>query len=260
MFHSFRRRLLEGNRLFGTLVSLPSPEAAEALAAVGFDWLFLDGEHGPLDTLTAQRMIQAVGDRCPCLLRIPLADEIEVKKALDIGAAGVIVPQVNCAEVAAQIVKWCRYPPLGTRGVGIARAHGYGGYFGDYVQRANDEVSVVVQIEHIEAVRNVEPILQVPGIDAIFVGPYDLSASMGLMGQVGHVAVTAAIESVRKACAQRHMPMGIFSLNAGTVGPYLEQGFTLIAAGCDSGFILDGGRNVLEQLQAAPILTRQPPR
>ena len=98
MFHSFRRRLLEGNRLVGTLVSLPSPEAAEVLAAIGFDWLFLDGEHGPLDTLTAQRMIQAVGDRCPCLLRVPLADEIEVKKALDIGAAGVIVPQVNSAE------------------------------------------------------------------------------------------------------------------------------------------------------------------
>lgn len=252
MFHSFRRRLRECNRLLGTLVSLPSPEVAEILAAVGFDWLFLDGEHGPLDYLTAQRMIQAVGDRCPCLLRIPLAEEIEVKKALDIGAAGIIVPQVNTAEQAARIVQWCRYPPAGTRGVGIARAHGYGGYFGDYVQRANDEVSVVVQVEHIDAVRNVGSIVEVPGIDAVFVGPYDLSASMGLMGQVSHADVTAAIATVRDACTRRQMPLGIFSLDPRAMAPHLDQGFSLIAAGCDSAYVLAGGRDALAQLRVPP--------
>lgn len=250
MFHSFRRRLRERDRLLGTLVSLPSPEVAEILAAAGFDWLFLDGEHGALDYLMAQRMIQAVGDRCPCLLRVPLGEEIEVKKALDIGAAGVIVPQVNSAEQAARIVRWCRYPPAGTRGVGIARAHGYGGYFGDYLQRANDEVSVVVQVEHIDAVGNVESIVDVPGIDAVFVGPYDLSASMGLTGQVGHGAVAAAIATVRDACLRRRMPLGIFGLDPQAMGSHLAQGFSLIAAGCDSAYILAGAREVLAQLRS----------
>lgn len=250
MFHSFRRRLRERNPLLGTLVSLPSPEVAEILATVGFDWLFLDGEHGPLDYLMAQRMIQAVGDRCPCLLRVPLGEEIEIKKALDIGAAGIIVPQVSSAEQAARIVRWCRYPPEGTRGVGIARAHGYGGYFGDYLQCANDEVSIVVQVEHIDAVGNVESIADVAGIDAVFVGPYDLSASMGLTGQVGHADVTAAIAIVRDACLRRQMPLGIFSLDPRAMGSHLEQGFSLVAAGCDSAYLLGGAREALAQLQS----------
>lgn len=258
MFHSFRRRLRERNRLLGTLVSLPSPEVAEILAAVGFDWLFLDAEHGPLDCLTAQRMIQATGDRCPCLLRVPLADEIEVKKALDIGAAGIIVPQVGTAEQAAAIVQWCRYPPAGTRGVGIARAHGYGGYFGEYVQRANEEVSIVVQVEHIDAVRNVESIIEVAGIDAVFVGPYDLSASMGLMGQVSHAEVSAAIATVRDACSRRQIPLGIFGLDPEAMGRYLEQGFSLIAAGCDTAYILGGGRDALAQLRILPHTSSAP--
>ncbi|MCC6714835.1 MAG: 2,4-dihydroxyhept-2-ene-1,7-dioic acid aldolase [Gammaproteobacteria bacterium] len=258
MFHSFRRRLRARDRLLGTLVSLPSPEVAEILAAVGFDWLFLDGEHGPLDCLTAQRMIQAAGDRCPCLLRIPLADEIEVKKALDIGAAGVIVPQVSTAEQAARVVQWCRYPPAGTRGVGIARAHGYGGYFGEYVQRANEEISVVVQVEHIDAVRNVESIVEVAGIDAVFVGPYDLSASMGLMGEVSHAEVTAAIAIVRDACSRRQMPLGIFGLDPRAIRPHLEQGFSLIAAGCDSAYVHGGGRNTLAQLRILPHTNSAP--
>ncbi|MCG3202489.1 MAG: 2-dehydro-3,6-dideoxy-6-sulfogluconate aldolase [Gammaproteobacteria bacterium] len=260
MFHSFRRRLRERNRLLGTLVSLPSPEVAEILAAAGFEWLFLDGEHGPLDCLTAQRMIQAVGDRCPCLLRIPLAAEIEVKRALDIGAAGIIVPQVSTAEQAARIVRWCRYPPAGSRGVGIARAHGYGGYFGDYVQGANDEISVVVQIEHIDAVANVGSIVEVAGVDAVFVGPYDLSASMGLMGQVSHAEVIAAISIVRDACTRRQMPLGIFSLDPRALGPYLEQGFSLIAAGCDSAYILGGGRDALAQMRVLPHSNNTPDR
>lgn len=260
MFHSFRRRLRERSRLLGTLVSLPSPEVAEILATVGYDWLFLDGEHGPLDYLTAQRMIQAVGDRCPCLLRIPLAAEIEVKRALDIGAAGIIVPQVSTAEQAARVVQWCRYPPAGTRGVGIARAHGYGGYFGDYVQGANEEISVVVQVEHIDAVGNVASIAEVAGVDAVFVGPYDLSASMGLMGQVSHADVTAAIATVCDACTRRQMPLGIFSLDPRTLGPYLEQGFSLIAAGCDSAFILGAGRDALAQMRLLPHSGSAPDR
>jgi 2-dehydro-3-deoxyglucarate aldolase len=240
MFSEFRRRLLAGDRLFGTLVSLPSPEIAEIMANAGYDWLFLDGEHGAFDPLTAQRMLQAVGGRCPCLLRVPLADEISIKKALDIGAAGVIVPQVNTVAQAEAVVRWCKYPPMGSRGVGIARAHGYGSYFGDYVRDANAGLAVVIQAEHIEAVRNIEGLAAVAGVDAIFVGPYDLSASMGLMGEVQSEAVTAAIDSIARHCQQVGRSLGIFGLDPHQVAGYLNKGFTLVAAGCDGAWLNQG--------------------
>jgi 2-dehydro-3-deoxyglucarate aldolase/4-hydroxy-2-oxoheptanedioate aldolase len=249
MPESFRDRLRAGERLLGTLITLPSPEVAEILAAAGFDWLFLDGEHGAFDVLEAQRLLQAVGERCPCLLRVPSSDEASIKKALDIGVAGVIVPQVNNADDAERVVRFSKYPPVGTRGVGIARAHGYGGYFGDYVARANEELAVVIQAEHIEAVRNIDAMAGVAGIDAVFVGPYDLSASMGKMGQVGDPEVQKAITRVRDSCLAAGLTLGIFGLRADAVAPYIAQGFTLIAAGCDSVFLASAARATLEELR-----------
>jgi 2-dehydro-3-deoxyglucarate aldolase len=249
MFYGFRRRLIAGERLLGALVSLPSPEVAEIIASAGYDWLFLDGEHGAFDALGAQRMIQAVAGRCPCLVRVPLAEEIAIKKALDIGAAGVIVPQVNSVEQAEAVVRWCKYPPLGSRGVGIARAHGYGGYFGDYVRDANDEIAVVIQAENIEAVRNIRGLVGVVGVDAIFVGPYDLSASMGLMGQVQSDAVRAAIQTVADHCQQVGRTLGIFGLDPRQVASYFSTGFTLVAAGCDSSWLNQAATSSLRILK-----------
>lgn len=246
---SFRDRLRAGERLLGTLISLPSPEVAEILAGAGFDWLFLDGEHGAFDVLEAQRLMQAVGQRCPCLLRVPSGDEATIKKALDIGVAGIIVPQVNNAEEAERVVRFSKYPPLGTRGVGIARAHGYGRYFSDYVTRANEELAVVIQAEHIEAVRNIDATARVAGIDAVFVGPYDLSASMGKMGQVGNPEVQQAIARVRDACLAAGLRLGIFGLRADSVAPYVAEGFTLIAAGCDSVFLASAAQETLQELR-----------
>lgn len=249
MFNTFRQRLLAGERLLGTLISLPSPEVAELAASLGYDWLFVDGEHGPLDALVVQRMLQAVGNRCPCLVRVPLADEIAIKRVLDVGAAGVIVPQVNTVEQAESIVRWCKYPPRGGRGVGIARAHGYGSYFGEYVGRANDELTVVIQAEHIDAVRNIDRLAAVDGIDAIFVGPYDLSASLGRMGQLQDGEVQAAIERVAAACRQAGRALGIFGLDPAAVRAYERAGFTLLAAGCDGAWLVQGARTNLERLR-----------
>jgi len=122
----FRTRLKRGDLLAGTLVSLPSPEIAEILAEAGFDWLFVDLEHSTLDVRSAQTVLQAVGGRVDCLLRVPLNDEIWIKKALDTGAAGIIVPQVNSADDARRAVRYSKYPPQGARSAGMARAHGYG--------------------------------------------------------------------------------------------------------------------------------------
>ncbi|MCK7527545.1 MAG: aldolase/citrate lyase family protein [Ignavibacteriales bacterium] len=153
MSADFRRRLLGGDRLIGTLLSLPSPELAEIAADAGFDWLFLDMEHGALEAGDVLRMVQAVREPCACLVRIPENREMWVKKALDTGAAGLIVPHINSADEAARTVHWAKYPPEGGRSVGFSRANRYGARFQENVETANAETVVVAQVEHIDGVR-----------------------------------------------------------------------------------------------------------
>jgi 2-keto-3-deoxy-L-rhamnonate aldolase RhmA len=237
MEHGFRTRLKSGELLAGTMVTLASPEVAELLAEVGFDWLFIDAEHSPLGPTQLQRVMQGAGKDMPCLVRLPAASEVAIKKALDSGAAGIIVPQINSARAAQDIVKMAKYAPDGQRGVGVGRAHGYGLRFQDYVSRANEDVTVVVQAEHIEAVRNIDEIAAVPGVDAVLVGPYDLSASMGKLGQVNDPEVRAAIDRVTEACLDKGVKLGIFGMTAGAVKPYAEAGYTLIVAGIDTALL-----------------------
>src|SRR4051794_36701770 len=193
---NFRSRLTSGETLLGTMVTLPAPATAEILADIGFDWLFIDGEHGPLETRELLAILQAVGHRVACIVRVPAADEVPIKKVLDLGAAGIIVPQVNTVEQAANVVRYARDSPSGSRGVGLARAHGYGLRFQEYVETANERVAVIVQAEHAQAVANIESIVKVEGIDAVLLGPYDLSASLGKMGRIDDPAVIAAIDHV----------------------------------------------------------------
>ena len=248
---SFRTRLKSGEMLYGTLLSLSSLEAAEILAASGFDWLFVDKEHSVLDPAQVQNVLQAVAGRADCILRIPLNDEIWIKKALDTGATGIMVPQVNTAEEARRAVRLSKYAPLGTRSVGVSRAHGYGATLADYLQRANDETVIVVQAEHIQAVENIESILDVEGIDAVLVGPYDLSASMGLMGQVDSPEVQEAIAQVRRACRARGMPLGIFAVSGRRAHDYAADGFTLLAGSSDTLMLVQAAHNTLNELRGA---------
>ncbi|MDX1616152.1 MAG: aldolase/citrate lyase family protein [Candidatus Promineifilaceae bacterium] len=246
---NLRQRLAQAELLLGTMVTLPAPEVTELLSQVGFDWLFLDAEHAPLDAARLQRLIQAAGATLPCLVRLPTAAEVAVKQALDVGAAGIIAPQVNSAETAAAVVGWARYAPQGNRGVGITRAHGYGARFAEYMATANEATTVVVQIEHSQAVEQIEAIVAVPGIDAALVGPYDLSASMGMPGQVQNPAVQAAIERVTAVCRAADMPMGIFGLDAAAVRPYIDQGYRLIVAGVDTLMLHETAATLLRQLR-----------
>jgi 2-dehydro-3-deoxyglucarate aldolase/4-hydroxy-2-oxoheptanedioate aldolase len=249
MNHRFRERLRAGDLLVGTLVTLPSPEIAEILAELAFDWLFVDTEHGAFDALQAQSLLQAAGRDYPCLVRVPGGDEVWIKKALDIGAAGVIVPQVNSVDQAERVVRLCRYPPEGSRGVGLARAHGYGHRFQEYVTTANEQVAVVIQVEHVEAVRDVRSIAAVPGIDAVLVGPYDLSASLGFMGQVSHPQVRDAIARIRDACLSERVRLGAFGVDGTAVEPFIDDGFTLIAVGTDALFLMKGAQEALDALK-----------
>jgi 2-dehydro-3-deoxyglucarate aldolase/4-hydroxy-2-oxoheptanedioate aldolase len=245
---SFCSRLRNGELLIGTLVTLSSPEATEVMAHVGFDWLFIDTEHGPFDALGALALLQAAGEKCPCIVRVPVGDEVWIKKALDIGAAGIIVPQVNSAEQAERVVRYCKYPPEGVRGVGLARAHGYGGQFQEYLAEANQNIAVILQAEHKDAVANIQSIVKVPGIDALLIGPYDLSASMGKMGQVTDPEVQGAVSTVRQACLGAGIRLGAFGVSAEAVAPYIGQGFTLIAVGVDVLFLSAAAKETLAKL------------
>jgi 2-keto-3-deoxy-L-rhamnonate aldolase RhmA len=249
MNHDIRSRLRAGRTLLGTMVTLPTAATAEILAAIGFDWLFVDAEHGPLETRELAAILQAVSDKVACIVRVPAADEVAIKKALDLGAAGIIVPQVNTPEQAAAVVRFARYAPEGARGVGLARAQGYGFKFKEYVETANDEIAVIVQAEHAAAVENIEGIARVAGVDAVLLGPYDLSASLGKMGKVDDPAVVAAVARVTDACRAAGMPLGYFGVTAAAVRPYVERGYTLIVAGVDTLFLGMGAKTLLAELR-----------
>jgi 2-keto-3-deoxy-L-rhamnonate aldolase RhmA len=245
---NFTERLRQNELLLGTMLTIPAPEVGEMIAKCGFDWLFMDGEHSPLSTLDWQRMLQAVGGRSAGIIRVPEKSEAAIKKMLDIGADGIIAPQVNSADEARQVVEWCKYPPRGVRGVGLARAQGYGLDFASYVESANHDIAVIIQAEHIDAVNNIEDIVKVEGIDAIFIGPYDLSASMNKMGVIDDVEVVAAIDLVTRACQRNNIALGYFGVDAESVKPYIDKGYKLICTGVDAGFVTQGAQQVLQQL------------
>jgi len=244
----FKSRLASGEKLLGSMITLPCPAVAEILVELGYQWLFVDGEHGPLETAEVLSILQAVGDRVPCIVRVPAAEEVPIKKMLDLGAAGIIAPQVNTAQQAADVVAWSLYAPQGRRGVGLARAHGYGLKFQEYVESANQEVTVIVQAEHAEAVENIEQIAQVPGIDAVLLGPYDLAASLGKMGQVDDPEVTGAIDRITAACQAAGIPLGIFGVTADAIRPYADKGYNLLVAGTDTIFLTSADSKMFEDL------------
>jgi 2-keto-3-deoxy-L-rhamnonate aldolase RhmA len=230
-------------------MTLNSPAVAELMAEVGFDWLFIDAEHSTLDTSQMQALLQAAG-ATPCVIRLESGEEAPIKKALDIGAAGIIAPQVNSADHARRIVQAARYAPLGQRGLGIARAHRYGLKVREYMQRANDDIAVIVQAEHRNAVERIDEIVKVDGVDGVLIGPYDLSASFGRPGAVDHPEIRDAIARVRNACLAAKVPIGIFGLNAEAVRPYMEQGFTMIVAGVDTVMLCNAATALVAALRS----------
>ena len=246
---SFRNRLIEGDLLLSTLISFPSPEVVELLSKLDIDWLFIDGEHGPFDTLQMQRMLQAVASNCACLIRVPSHDAVSIKRALDIGAHGIIVPQIRTADEARSAIQAAKYPPNGIRGVGIARAHEYGISFSSYLENADHEICVVIQAETREAINNIEEIAAVEDVDAILIGPYDLSANLGFTGQIEHPEVVTAIEKVAQACKKENVKLGYFGVNAESVRPYIDKGFTLLTVGVDSLLLLESAKEMIEALR-----------
>jgi len=246
---SFKRKLTRGDLLIGTIITLPSPEITEIYCRSGFDWLFVDLEHSALSIKDAQVILQSASQQVSCVIRVPSINEAWIKKALDIGPSGIIIPNVQTAEEAKLAVRLCKYPPEGMRSVGIARAHRYGENFQEYVATANDETAVIIQIEHRDAVNNIEDLLKVSGIDCLFVGPYDLSASMGKTGLTTDPDVQNAIMQVKKCAEQEKIPLGIFGTTADAVKPYIQSGYKLIAVGIDTLLIGKAAKNITDILK-----------
>ncbi|MEM7237562.1 MAG: HpcH/HpaI aldolase/citrate lyase family protein [Pseudomonadota bacterium] len=233
--NAFKAALTTRRRQIGMWSALASPVAAEIIAHSGFDWVLIDTEHAPNDLpdVLAQAQALAAGP-APVLARPAWNDTVVIKRLLDIGIQSLIVPFVQNADEAAAAVAATRYPPGGVRGVaGGSRATRYGRVSG-YHARAHDELAVVVQIETAEAVAQIDEIAAVDGIDALFVGPADLAASMGHLGNIGHPDVQAAIREAATRAHAAGKPIGTLAVDVDVANIYFDYGYDFIAVAVDA--------------------------
>lgn len=248
----------------GLWLQTHSFHVARIIAAQGiFDWLLVDMEHTPVDLSTASMIFATIADvsggQCTPLARVAHGTMDQIKQALDAGAQGVIVPMINTAEEAASAVRFARYPPLGERGAGGITPHfGFGTTNHiEYVQNANHEILVAIQIETEAAVANIESILDTPGIDLVFIGPFDLHISLGLAPGLWSElpAFRTAIDHVIVACLKRRIPYGTLTPNAEGAKDRLSEGFTFLGLGSDINHLL--GALHAQYKQLAPLLSER---
>ena len=249
-----RRRLAAGEASVGTWLSLPSPEAAEYVGKLGFDWLVADAEHSPMDIRTLAQMFAAMaGSSTAPMVRIPWNTPEHFKRVLDAGAWGIVVPMVNSREEAELAVEATRYHPVGNRSVGGGRhALSWDTSALEYYRHANDEVLLVLQIEHIAGVERADEILSVPGIDACFIGPNDLAASMGLgLGvslESDEPRLVEAIRHVRETAVANDIAPGVHCSDADGANRRLDEGFRFCAMASELRYLLSGLRDGLATL------------
>jgi len=245
-----KEKLMRGEAVTGTFVMIGHPDVAEWLSRVGFDWLLLDTEHTPIGYETLQRMMQAMnGSNCVPIVRPQWNDLVVIKRVLDIGAYGVMVPWVSSKEEAENAVRYCKYPPEGIRGWGPRRA---GMFDPDYFKTANDEVIVTVQIETKKALDNLDEILSVPGIDACYIGPWDLSISLGfgVPPPWDNPRYQEAYDKVLEVARKHGKPAGMFCTPE-NIEWALKKGFLYNTVGIDDAFIIEGAKMALEKAQKA---------
>jgi 2-keto-3-deoxy-L-rhamnonate aldolase RhmA len=255
---SFRQALLQRRVTIGTWLQINNPTAAEVLANAGYEWIAIDIEHTDIDIVSLTALLRGMyGRGAAPIARVSTNDTIEIRRALDVGAAGVLVPFVSTADQARRAVAAARYPPQGVRGFSFCRANNWGVDFASEARSANDNVAVVIMIESKEGVENIEAIVAVDGLDAVFIGPYDLSGSYGIPGQIQAPVVRDACRRVIQACQRGNKSVGLLVVRPTpeAVRQALEDGFTLICVGIDTVFLDEGARatraltlSTLEQL------------
>jgi 2-dehydro-3-deoxyglucarate aldolase len=250
----FRAALLARQRLIGCWASLASPISTEVLGHAGFDWLLIDAEHAPNDLQSIMLQLMALKDSpSAALVRPQWVEPVLLKRLLDLGVYNFLMPFVESAEQAAEAVAATRYPPQGIRGIAIAQRSNQYGYVPDYFERINDNISVLVQIESRPALDAVEQIVRVEGVDALFIGPSDLSASLGHFGKPNHPEVQAAMAHVLGAARDVGKPVGILSGNEADCRRYLDMGMTVVAVGLDVVLLRDASRELRRRYNPDPV-------
>lgn len=246
--NTLKRKLQKQEITIGSWVTLGHTSVAEIMAKAGFEWLVVDMEHSVITLDVAQQLIQVIeGCGVIPLVRVGENDPNIIKRVMDAGAYGVIVPMINTKEQAESAVKAVKYPPMGTRGVGLARAQGYGSTFDEYASSVNEESIVIAQVEHIEAVKNLDSVLSVEGIDGCIIGPYDLSGSLGVPGNFDHPEVLAALEKVEQTCRERKVALGMHVIQPDyrLVMEKVAKGYSFIGFSLDILFL---GNSCREQM------------
>jgi len=234
--NTFKKAVQQGPAQIGLWLALADPYCAEICAGAGFDWLLLDGEHAPNDVRSMLTQLQAIAasDSHP-VVRPPIGDAVVIKQLLDLGVQSLLVPMVDTAEQAAALVRATRYPPEGIRGVGsaLARASRWS-RIPDYVDQANAEICLLVQVESVTGLNNLAAIAAVDGVDGIFIGPADLSASMGYRSNPAHPNVLLAIDAAIKTIIDAGKAAGILASDETLARRYLDLGCTFVAVGADA--------------------------
>lgn len=239
--NTFKARLKTGETQIGLWLGLGDPTAAELASGIGFDWLLIDGEHGPNGLRDVLGQLRGAASNSQVIVRTRDDNRAEIKQMLDIGTQTLLVPMIESGDQAAEVVRSMKYPPLGVRGVGaaLARASGYNG-IPDYLQTANDEICVLVQVESQAGVDALEDILAVDGVDGVFVGPADLAADMGFLGRPGAAEVQAVVTDTLKRIKASGKAAGILTSDQKLAQTYREIGVEFLAVGSDVGVLRAG--------------------
>jgi 2-keto-3-deoxy-L-rhamnonate aldolase RhmA len=243
---SLRSRVARGEFVVGSFLNLGSPMAAELVGNADFDWLVLDMEHGMLTEAGLLHMLQAVGTTpATAVVRVEEGTRLRIGRALDFGAPALMVPRVESAEHAAQIVRYVRYPPLGTRGVALpTRGAGYGALSHAGVATAHEDTCLFIQIESGDAAAAAQDIAAIDGVDVLFVGPTDLSHALGVPGEITSSAYAEAVTSVGRAARDNDKAAGVLLWGLDDLGPYRDAGYTVFAVGSDGGYVASAARGL----------------
>ena len=250
--NTLRKRIKGGELTLGSWITIGHPNVAEILSNAGFDWLVIDIEHNPIDISMVQTLITTIQSKgVAAFMRVSKNEEVVIKHVLDAGADGIIVPMVCSREDAIQAVDYAKYPPIGKRGVGLARAQQYGIGFETYKKWVAENLVVIAQIEHIDGINNLEDIISVPGIDGTIIGPYDLSGSMGMPGEFEKPVVKDALKRYIDICKEHNFPMGFHVVNTDPkkIQEKIDEGYRFIAYGTDFLFMGDTAICGMKQLK-----------
>lgn len=252
--NTFKQRLLAGEAQVGLWLGLADPYCAELAANAGFDWLLIDGEHAPNDLRSLLGQLQAMAPYpAQPIIRPPIGDPVLIKQLLDIGVQTLLVPMVDSAAQAAELVRAMRYPPFGIRGVGsaLARASRWNSIPG-YLDKADEQMCLLVQIENLDGLANLDAIAAVEGVDGVFIGPADLSAAMGHRGNPGHPEVQAAIEDAITRIRRAGKAVGILSADEALARRYLELGCSFVAVGVDTSLLMKALQGLAGRFKGTP--------